>query len=246
MSKIPCPPGRNLIPPAVAMHIPVGTLVNALAIVAGGLVGLLLHGRFPENVKRLVFQGMGLAVMLIGLQMALKMDRPLLVVFSLMIGGIAGELLRIEERLEALGDAVKAMTRSKNALFTDGLVTASLIYCVGSMAILGALDEGLRHDPTIILTKATLDGFISIPLASTYGVGVLFSAVPVLLYQGAISLLAGLARDLATPDLLTQITATGGLLIVAIGINLLELTRIKISNFLPALAVAVILSYTPL
>lgn len=228
------------------MHIPIGTLVNALAIVAGGLVGLLLHGRFPEGVKRLVFQGMGLAVMLIGLQMALKMDRPLLVVFSLMIGGIAGELLRIEERLEALGEAVKAMTRSRNALFTDGLVTASLIYCVGSMAILGALDEGLRHDPTIILTKATLDGFISIPLASTYGVGVLFSAVPVLVYQGAISLLAGLARDLATPDLLTQITATGGLLIVAIGINLLELTRIKISNFLPALAVAVILSYTPL
>ena len=115
------------------------------------------------------------------------------------------------------------------------------------MAILGALDEGLRHDPTIILTKATLDGFISIPLASTYGVVSAFlrRARPPL-RRGAISLLAGLARDLATPDLLTQITATGGLLIVAIGINLLELTRIKISNFLPALAVAVILSYTPL
>lgn len=228
------------------MHMPVGTLVNALAIVAGGLVGLLLHGRFPEGVRRLVFQGLGLAVLVIGLQMALKMDRPLLVVFSLMLGGVAGELLRLEDRLEALGDTVKTLARSKNALFTDGLVTASLIFCVGSMAILGALDEGLRHDPTILLTKATLDGFAAIPLASTYGVGVLFSAVPILLYQGSMSLLAGCIREVATPELINQVTATGGLLIVAIGINLLELTRIKISNFLPALVAAVLLSYTPL
>ena len=228
------------------MNLPVGTLVNASAIVAGGLLGLLLHGRFPDGVKRLVFQGLGLAVLVIGLQMALKMDRPLVVVFSLMLGGIAGELLRIEERLEALGDTVKALARSSNALFTDGLVTASLIYCVGSMAILGALDEGLRADPTILFTKATLDGFAAIPLASTYGVGVLFSAVPILIYQGSMSLLAGSIRDVATPDLINQITATGGLLIVAIGINLLELTRIKISNFLPALVAAALLSFAPI
>ncbi len=228
------------------MLIPIGTLVNAGAIVAGGLVGLLFHGRFPDRVKRVVFQALGLAVLTIGLQMALKMDRPLVVVFSLVLGGIIGELCRLEERLEALGDAVKALTRSSNALFTDGLVTASLIYCVGSMAILGSLDEGLRNDPTILLTKATLDGFASIPLASTYGVGVLFSALPVLLYQGGMTLLADSVRAVVTPSLLSQITATGGLLIVCIGINLLELTRIKVSNFLPALAAAALLSFAPI
>src|SRR5512142_355686 len=215
------------------MDMPLGTLANAAAIVAGSLVGLLMHGRFPEPVKKIVFQGLGLSVLIIGLQMALKMDRPLLVVFSLVLGGITGELLRIEDRLESLGDKVKALARSRNALFTDGLVSASLIYCVGSMAILGSLDDGLRGDPTILLTKATLDGFASIPLASTYGIGVMFSAVPVLLYQGAITLAAGSMREVVTPQLLTQITATGGLLILSIGVNLLGFARIKVGNFLP-------------
>jgi len=226
------------------MLVPTGTLVNAGAIIAGGLLGLLFHGRFPDRVKRIVFQALGLAVLAIGLQMAMKMDRPLVVVFSLVLGGIAGELGRLEDRLESLGDRLKAVTRSRNALFTDGLVTASLIYCVGSMAVLGSLDEGLRNDPTILLTKATLDGFASIPLASTYGVGVLFSALPVLLYQGAMTILADSVRAFVTPGLLTQITATGGLLIVCIGVNLLEFTRIKVSNFLPALAAAALLSFT--
>jgi hypothetical protein len=193
-----------------------------------------------------VFQGLGLSVLVIGLQMALKMDRPLVVVFSMVLGGIAGELLGIEEHLESLGERVKGLARSRNALFTEGLVSASLIYCVGSMAILGSLDDGLRGDPTILLTKATLDGFASIPLASTYGVGVLFSAVPVLLYQGAITLAAGSVRELATPQLLTQITATGGLLILSIGVNLLGIARIKVGNLLPALVAAALLSFAPI
>jgi hypothetical protein len=228
------------------MHLPLGTLVNGLAIVVGGLIGLVFHGRFPERIKRTVFQGLGLAVLAIGLQMALKMDRPLVVVFSLVLGGIIGEACRLEDHLEALGRRVKALVGSHSALFTDGLVTASLIYCVGSMAILGALNEGLRHDPAILLTKATLDGFASIPLASTYGIGVLFSAAPVVIYQGAISLLAESAETALSPGLISQITATGGLLIVGIGINLLELASIKISNFLPALVAAALLSFTPI
>ena len=228
------------------MDMPLGTIANSAAIVVGSLVGLLMHGRFPENVKKIVFQGLGLSVLLIGLQMAIKMDRPLLVVFSMVLGGIAGELLRIEDRLESLGDRVKVLARSRNALFTDGLVSASLIYCVGSMAILGSLDDGLRNDPTILFTKATLDGFASIPLASTYGVGVMLSAVPVFLYQGAITLAAGSIREVVTPVLLTQITATGGLLILSIGVNLLGFARIKVGNFLPALLAAALLSFTPI
>ncbi|MFP5238728.1 MAG: DUF554 domain-containing protein [Acidobacteriota bacterium] len=226
--------------------MPVGTIANALAIIAGSLLGLMMHGRFPERVKRIVFQGLGLSVLIIGLQMALKMDRPLVVVFSLVLGGIAGELLRLEERLESLGGVLKRVTRSTNAMFTDGFISATLIYCVGSMAILGSLDEGLRGDPTILLTKATLDGFASIPLASTYGVGVMFSAVPVFLYQGLIALGAGSLRGVVTPDLLNQITATGGMLIFGIGVNLLGFMQIRVGNLLPALLAAALLSFAPI
>jgi len=228
------------------MDMPVGTIANAAAIMAGSLVGLVMHGRFPENVKRIVFQALGLAVLVIGLQMALAFDRPLLVVFSLVLGGICGELLRIEDRLEALGERLKAVARSRNALFTEGFVSASLIYCIGSMAVLGALDDGLRQDPTILFTKATLDGFASIPLASTYGVGVMFSAIPILLYQGAMTLAAGSLREYATPQLLAQLSSVGGFLILSIGVNLLGLTRIKVGNLLPALAWAVALCFTPI
>ncbi len=228
------------------INIPIGTIANAAAIIAGSLVGLAMHGRFPEPVRRIVFQGLGLAVLIIGLQMALKMDRPLVVVFSLVLGGIAGELLRIEDRLESLGGRLRGVIRSRNALFTDGFVSATLIFCVGSMAILGSLDDGLRGDPTVLYTKATLDGFASITLASTYGVGVMFSALPILLYQGAMTLAAGSLRGVVTPELLTQITATGGMLIFGIGVNLLDLTRVRVGNFLPALVFAALLSFTPI
>ncbi len=222
--------------------IPVGSLTNAAAILAGGVVGLLLHGKFPERVRTIVFQALGLCVAVIGLQMALKMSEPLVVIFSLILGAVAGELVDIETRLEHLGDRVKALARSKNTLFTDGFVTASLIYCVGSMAILGSFDEGLRGDPTILLTKAMLDGFASVALASTYGAGVLFSCVPVFCYQYGLTLLAGAFQGFFTEALMAQITAVGGLLILGIGINLFGVVKIKISNLLPSLVAAVALS----
>jgi len=229
------------------MHMPVGTIANAAAIVAGSLVGLVMHGRFPENLKTIVFQALGLAVSLIGVQMAVKAEHyTLIMVFSVVLGGIIGELLRIEDRLEALGQRLKRLARSQSTLFTEGFVSASIMFCVGAMAILGSIDDGLRGDPAILLTKATLDGFASIALASKYGVGVMFSAVPILLYQGAMTLAAGSVSALATPRLLGPLTATGGLLIVAIGINLLGLARIKAGNLLPALAVAVLLSFVPI
>ncbi|QLA16469.1 DUF554 domain-containing protein [Desulfolutivibrio sulfoxidireducens] len=222
--------------------IPVGSLTNAAAILAGGVVGLLLHGKFPERVRTIVFQALGLCVAVIGLQMALKMSEPLVVIFSLILGAVAGELVDIETRLEHLGDRVKALARSKNTLFTDGFVTASLIYCVGSMAILGSFDEGLRGDPTILLTKAMLDGFASVALASTYGAGVLFSCVPVFCYQYGLTLVAGAFQGFFTEALMAQITAVGGLLILGIGINLFGVVKIKISNLLPSLVAAVVLS----
>jgi uncharacterized membrane protein YqgA involved in biofilm formation len=221
--------------------LPIGTITNALAIIVGSLVGLALGKRFPDNIRRIVFQGLGLAVLLIGMQMALKVQNPLILVFSILIGGIIGELIHLDDFFNSLGDRLKARIKSKNDLFTDGVVTASLIFCVGSMAVVGAFDEGLRGDPSVLLTKAILDGFTSIALASSYGLGVLFSFVPVFLYQYGLTLFAGVFKDVFSEVLISELTAVGGLLILGIGFNLLDIKPIKISNLLPSLVVVVVL-----
>ena len=221
--------------------IAVGSLANAVAIGIGSLTGLLIGRKLPENVRRIVFQGLGLVVLVLGVQMALKFRHPLIAVFSLLIGGVAGELLRIEDRLASLGDIVKRRVNSRDERFTEGLVNASLMYCVGSMAIIGAFDEGLRGDSTVLLTKAVLDGFISVALASTYGLGVMFSAIPVFLYQYGLTLFAVRFQAVFSPAIVDELTGVGGLLIMAIGINMLEIQKIKVGNLLPALVVVVVL-----
>jgi uncharacterized protein len=225
-----------------APMLPVGTLANVAAILAGSLLGVGLYGRMPDRVRNIVFQGLGLTVLVIGMGMALKMQNPVAVAGSIVAGGILGELLNLERAFEGLGDKLKRLLRSKNERFTDGLVTATLIYCIGSMAILGALDEGLRGDATILFTKAVLDGFASIALAATYGAGVAFSALPLFLYQYGITLGAQAAQGFFTPSMLAQLTGAGGVLILGIGVNLLGLTRIPLSNLLPALPIIVALT----
>lgn len=226
----------------IAMLIPVGTLVNVAAIIIGSLLGMILHDRLPLRVKSIVFQGLGLCVLVVGMQMALTMSEPLIVIFSVLLGGITGAAIRLEQGFARLGDWLKSRVKSKNTSFTEGMITASLIYCIGSMAILGSFDEGLRGDPTILFTKSMLDGFASIALAATYGVGVLFSAIPVFIYQFSLTLLAASAQDFFTAAMIAQLTATGGVLILGIGINLLELKQIPLSNLLPALIFAVLFS----
>lgn len=222
--------------------IPLGSLVNGAAIVGGALCGLLLHGRFPDRVRAIMFQALGLSILLIGLKMSLAMTEPLLVVGSMLVGAVVGELCDIERFMARLGDGIKALCHSRNALFTDGLVTASVIFCTGTMAILGAFDEALRGDRTLLFTKAVLDGCVSLILATTHGAGVALAFLPVVLYQGTLTYAAGATHAFFTPDRLTQLAAVGGLLIVAIGLNMLGLLRIKVSNLLPALVVAVLLS----
>ncbi|MFH1136430.1 MAG: DUF554 domain-containing protein [Pseudomonadota bacterium] len=221
--------------------LPVGSMINAGAIIAGGLAGLIIGGKLPSNIRTIVFQGIGLAVLVIGLDMALKFERPLITIFSLIIGGIIGESIHLDDFLNSLGDRLKKRLKSKNELFTDGFVSASLLFCVGSMAIVGALDEGLRGDPTILMTKSVLDGFVSVALASTYGVGVLFSAAAVFAYQYGISLFASNFSEILSETLVNELTALGGLLIIGIGLNLLDIKNIKISNLLPSLLVLVVL-----
>lgn len=222
--------------------LPIGSIVNAFAIIGGSVLGCWLQSHFPERIRTIVFQGLGLSVLLIGIQMALKTEDTLLVIFAILLGGITGELLRLDTLFERLGNRFKKLIGSKNAKFTEGLITASLVYCIGAMAIIGPLEEGIRGNTTVLFTKSILDGFASIAFAATYGSGVLFSFIPVLLYQGALTLGANFFQQYFSDMMIAQITGCGGLLIIGIGINLLELTEIRMANLLPSLAYVVILT----
>ncbi|MEW5746361.1 MAG: DUF554 domain-containing protein [Nitrospirota bacterium] len=222
--------------------MPIGTIVNAIAVLIGSAIGLVLHDRLPAQVKAIVFQGLGLSTIVIGVKMALNFESLIPLVFSVLIGGISGECIRLEERLEAAGAFCKSRVRSNNPRFSEGMITAFIIFCVGSMTIVGTIDEGLRGNPSLLYTKSILDGFASIALASTYGIGVLFSVVPLVIFQGGLTLLASQAQHLFTPSVINQLTAVGGVLLVGLAFNLLEIRKINVTNMLPALPAVVILT----
>lgn len=219
--------------------IPVGAFVNALGIALGSLVGVAFGSRLPERVRTIVFQGLGLCTVVLGFKMALPTQQPLIVIFSIVIGSAVGEALKLESRLMRVGDLLKARLRSSNPLFTDGMVNASVLFCIGAMAIVGSFDEGIRGDRAVVFSKTLIDSFAALALASAYGVGVLFSALPVLIYQGSLTLLAGTFQQWLDPATMTELTAVGGTLIIGIGLNMLEVTRIALSNMLPSLLAVV-------
>mgnify|MGYP001028545915 FL=1 len=212
-----------------------GTYVNTAAIIAGSLLGLLLKGGIAKNTAASVMHAIGLAVVLIGLRGAFKTEALLVVIGSLAVGTLLGEYLRIEQRLEGLGTKLGSLVRGSEEGFSAGFVTASLVFCVGAMAIVGSLESGLAGNHQTLFAKSALDGVASIIFASTLGVGVLFSSISVLIYQGGITLGASLIRQFLTPEVVNEMSAVGGLLIFAIGINLLEIRKLKIGNMLPAL-----------
>ncbi|AEG15567.1 DUF554 domain-containing protein [Desulfofundulus sp. TPOSR] len=221
----------------------VGTLINAAAICAGALLGTLLKKGIPQRVGDTVIQGLGLAVILIGAQMALQTRNPLIVIGSLALGGVVGAGLDIEGRLESLGKRIEArFGRPGESGMAYAFVTASLIFCVGAMAVMGAIEDGLTGNPKTLIAKAMLDGIAATIFASTMGIGVLFSAVPVLIYQGSITLAARFVGAGLSPWVVAELTATGGLLIVAIGLNLIKAARIKVGNLLPAIFIAAIIT----
>jgi len=221
-----------------------GTIVNVLAIIAGCALGLTLKKRFPEKIHQIIIQGLGLCSFLIGMQMALKSSNILLTIFSLVIGGIIGELIGIESKLDKLGNQLKLKFSGKdsNDRFAEGFITASLLYCVGSMAIVGSLQEGLNGNPDILYTKSLLDGMTSIAFSAAMGLGVVFSAIPTFLYQGGLTLLARVFKDFFTPEMINEITAVGGILVLGIGFNLLEIRKIKVGNLLPSLLIVFLLT----
>jgi uncharacterized membrane protein YqgA involved in biofilm formation len=216
-----------------------GTLVNTGTVLIGSAVGLVAGPRLPERIKAILMQALGLAVIAIGLRMALQAQHALLAIACVLLGGLTGELLRIEQRLAGLGETLRQLLRADSSRFVEGFVTATLLYLTGAMTIVGSIQDGTVGDPSVLLVKSLLDGVASVALASSLGFGVMCSALPVFLVQGGITLLAAQLVFLSEPRVLDAINATGGLLILGIGINLLEIRRIQVGNLLPALFYAI-------
>ena len=220
-----------------------GTLVNTVAVLVGSGLGVLLKTGLAEKYKETVMQTLGIAVGIIGIKMALASENFIMVILSLVIGAIMGEYFTLNKKIDNLGQKLTAKCGEKYGDVGVGFVTASLIYCIGAMAIVGALQDGINGDAGILYAKALLDGISAIVFAATLGIGVSLSALSILVYQGSITLLAGVLQPLLIPAVITEITATGGVLIIAIALSMLNILKIRIANLLPSMLVVIFLAY---
>jgi len=219
-----------------------GTLVNTGTVLLGSTLGLLISSKLPDRIKNMVMHALGLSTLLIGLKMAFKTENVLFVIGSLAMGGIIGELLKLEERLESLGEFIKRKVKSESGTFVLGFVTSSLVFCIGPMTIVGSIQDGVSGDVSLLYAKSLMDGFAAMIFASSLGAGVIFSSLTVLIIQGGLTILGSRLSFLLQPAVLDELAATGGLIIVGIGIYLLGIKKIKVGNFLPALVIVVILA----
>lgn len=216
----------------------IGTLFNVATVVIGSLIGLAIQSKMPKRINQIVFACLGVFTLLLGFKMAFQGQQLLVVLFSLIVGSVVGELINIDRYLNQLGNWLQSKFKAKGSNFTEGLVTSFLLFCIGPLTFLGCLEEGLGNPPNQLITKSIMDGFSSIALSSAMGLGVMVSALPLLLFQGGITLMASFIEPLLTDAMITELTATGGLMIVALAINILEIKKIKVANMLPALAFA--------
>ena len=213
----------------------IGTLVNAAAVAVGSSLGLVFRKNLPEKYIDVYFQAVGLFTMLLGVKMAMDIASPLLVVLSLVLGGFVGVKVQLEKRAEQLGNYIKGRTRSKNDRFTEGLITAFLLFCMGSMTIVGAIEEGFGRTSDLLLTKSVMDFFSSIMLASGLGIGVFFSSVLLLVFQGGITLLVSIVGRDIPAEIISEITVVGGIILIGLSLQLLKIKKIEVINLLPAL-----------
>ncbi len=217
-----------------------GTIVNSATIIIGALIGILFKKGIKEDYKNTIMDGIGLSVLVIGVSNALEFENLVVVIVSIVIGSIIGELIDINKRLNNLGDKLQSKFKNEEGNFSKGFVTASLVYCVGAMAIVGAIQSGLTGNHQTLYAKAVLDGITAIVFASTLGIGVMFSSLAVFLYQGIITIFASSLSLILTEIAINEISSVGGILIMAIGINLLGLKEIKIANMLPSIAIPLV------
>jgi len=245
-----------------------GTLINVGAVIAGSLVGLFFHTRLPKRFTTVAFQGIGLFTLFIGFSMAAKTQSLLVLVFSIVLGAVTGELLDIERWLNRFGEWLRRrierresrvegresiscssfatpdspLPTPERSRFAEGLVTAFLLFCMGSMTVLGAIEEGLGGRPNLLAAKSVLDGFASLALAASLGIGVLFSVIPLFIYQGGLTLLAGSLQAVIPDVVVNEVSAAGGLILIGLGITILEIRQLKVLNMLPALVFAGVLA----
>ena len=218
-----------------------GTIVNFAAIFIAGLIGLVVKGGIPQKVNTTIMNAVALAVVIIGLSGSLKVQNTLLMVISLSVGALVGEIIDIENYINSLAKKIESsFSGLGNTNFSQGFIVSTLLFCVGSMAIVGSLNSGLSGDHELLYTKSVLDGISSFLLASTLGVGVIFSSLSVLIYQGIITLSASMISTLLSTTVISEVSAVGSVLIMALGFNMLGITKIKVANILPSLLVTVL------
>jgi len=224
----------------------IGVWVNFAVVVIGGLIGCLLRGGIPEKFQKTINNGLGLCVVCIGMSGALGTENMLIVIISIAIGAVLGEWMRIEDGLDCLGNWAQRKFSKGDSGFATGFVNASLLFCIGAMAVVGSLEAGLQNKADTLLAKSALDGVSAVIFASSFGPGVIFSAVPLTIYQGGIAALSGVLAPFLTDGLITEMSAVGSVLIIAIGLNMMNLPkeRIRVGNMLPAIFIPCI--YFPL
>lgn len=221
-----------------------GTIVNTISIIIGALIGLIAKGRISKNINETIMNGLALCVVYIGISGALKGNDTMVIIISIALGGLIGEIIDIDKKLESFGDKIekKFNKNNGNISISQGFVSATLLFCIGAMAIVGSLESGLNNNHSTLYAKSLLDGITSIIFTSTMGLGVLLSAFAVFIYQGSITLMAGVLSNFLNDVAINNMTSVGSILIIGLGFNILGVTKIKISNLLPAVIIAVIIS----
>lgn len=221
-----------------------GTIVNTLSIILGGLIGLIAKGRISKNINETIMNGLALCIIYIGISGALKGTNTIVIIISIALGGLVGEIIDIEKKLKKFGDKLekKLSENNSNISISEGFVSATLLFCIGAMAIVGSLESGLNNNYSTLYAKSLLDGISAIIFSSTLGLGVLLSAFSVFIYQGSITLMAEFLSYYINDAAINSITAVGSILIIGLGLNMLGVTKIKISNLLPAIIIAAIIS----
>ncbi|MCE5175456.1 MAG: DUF554 domain-containing protein [Bacteroidales bacterium] len=220
-----------------------GTIVNVATVLSGSLLGHFFHSKLPQRIVKIIFQAIGLFTLYIGITMTMRTHQILILIFSIVLGSAVGEWINIEKYINRLGEWVKKKIHSKDETFSEGMVAAFLLFCMGSMTILGSFEEGTVGKSDLLVAKSVMDGFSSLALASALGIGVAFSVIPLIIFQGGLTLLAWWLGSLMPDLVVDEMSAVGGLMLVGLGLSIMEIKKIKVVNMLPALVFAVILAY---
>ena len=220
-----------------------GTIVNVGTVITGSLLGFFFHSKLPQRIVKIIFQAIGLFTIYIGITMTMKTEQILILIFSMVLGSALGEWIDLDKYINRFSEWIKAKLKSDNETFSEGMITAFLLFCIGSMTILGAFEEGTRGNSDLLIAKSVMDGFSSLALASALGIGVLFSIIPLFIFQGGLTLLAIWLGNLMPEPVINEMSAAGGLMLIGLGLSIMEIKKIKVVNMLPALVIAVILAY---